>query len=63
MSLLSSVILKTSYVLRLNESRPLIHFLFIIIFCFIISVMMSSLVIMKSNIESTSGRLWLMPFR
>ena len=70
MSLVSSVILKTSNVLHLNESRSLIDFLFIAIFCVIRSVMMfakASLVIweavvlvMKSNIESTSGRLWLM---
>ena len=73
LSLVSWALLKTSIVLRLNESRPLINFLFIIIFCLIRSVVMSataSLVIlevvvllMKSNIESTSGLLWLVLFK
>ena len=66
MSLVSSVVLKTSNVLRLNESRPLMDFLFTIMFCFTRSVMMSAkaflvileavVLVMKSNIESTSGR-------
>ena len=69
MSLFSSVVLQTSNVFRLNESLLLIDFLFRIIFCFIRSVMMSAktslvileavVLVMKSNIESTSGRLWL----
>ena len=73
MSLVLSVVLKTSNVLRLNESRPLMDFLFIIMFCFTRSVMMSAkaslvileavVLVMKSNIESTSGRLWLMLFK
>ena len=72
-SLVSWALLKTSIVLRLNESRPLIDFLFIIIFCFIRSVLMSAtassvilevvVLIMKSNIESTSGLLWLVLFK
>ena len=69
-SLVPSVVLKTTIVLRLNDSRPLIDFLFI--FCFIRFVMSAkaSLVIseavvlgMKSNIESTYGSLWLMSFK
>ena len=65
MSLFSSVVLQTSNVFRLNESYPLINFLFTIIFCFIRSVMMSAkaslvileavVLVMKSNVESTSG--------
>ena len=65
MSLFSSVVLQTSNVFRLNESYPLIDFLFTIIFCFIRSVMMSAkaslvileavVLVMKSNVESTSG--------
>ena len=72
MPLISSVVLKTSNVLRLNESHPLMDFLFIIMFCFTRSVMMSAkasleileavVLVMKSNIEST-GRLWQMPFK
>ena len=50
-SLVSSVVLKTFNVLRLNESRPLIDFLFMIMFCFTRSVIMSakaSLVILEA---------------
>ena len=45
------VVLKTSIALCLNESRPLIDFLFIMTFCFIRSVMLSgnaSLVILEA---------------
>ena len=51
MSLVLSVVLETSNVLRLNDSRPLIDVLFIIMFCFIRSVIMSakaSLVILEA---------------
>ena len=68
----SFVVVKTS-VLHRNDSGPLIDFLFILILCFIRSMMMSAkassvtldavVLVMKSNIESTSGRLWLMPFK
>ena len=68
----SSVLLKTSIVLRLNESFPSVGFLFIIIFCFIRFVMIfakASLVmleavvlVMKSNVDATSGPLWLHVF-
>ena len=66
------VVLKKTIVLCLNESRPLIVFLRRIKFCFIRSVIISAksyfvtleavVLVMKSNIESTPGRLWLMPF-
>ena len=58
----------TTDVFCLNELHPLKD-----IFCFIRSVIMSAktslviseavAVVMKSNIESTSGRLWLLPFK
>ena len=40
--MVSSVVLKTSNVLRLKESHPLRDFLFIIMFCFTRSVIMSA---------------------
>ena len=64
MSLVSSVVLETS-VLRLNESRPLMDFLFIIMFCFTRSVMMSakaSLVILEAVVLVMKSRVYVWAF-
>ena len=64
-SLVSSVILRTSNVLHLSESRLLIDFLFIIMFCFTRSMMMSakaSLVILEAVVLVMKSRVYVWAF-